>query len=254
MKLSTKPYLLKLFVLSASLLGLMLRLVLYATGIDGKGLLIAGHWAGTGVTVLTGAVILGLLVLTRAIAGPARYSHAHPQSVPAGLGCLALAAAVLLSCLGEIASPPDSVGTLVRWVLGFLAVISLACLCVCRIAGAKPLFLFHVIVCVYFAVRMVTQYQQWSSDPQVQDYAFYLLALLALTLTAYQHAAFDVNMGKHRAVWFTGLVAVYLCLTAVRGAGDTWLLLAAAFWSFTNLTCLKARPRRHRPARAPQEG
>lgn len=247
MKRSIKPNLLKLLTLSAGLLGLVLRLVLYSTGIDHKGLLVSGHWAGIAVSILTGGVILSLIILTRSITGPAQYPSAYPRSVPAGLGCLALALAVLLSCLKDIASPPDSVGTLIRWVLGFLTVVALAVLCICRIAGAKPIFLLHGLVCVYFAVRMVTQYQQWSSDPQIQDYAFYQLALVALMLTAYQHAAFDADMGRHKAVWLMGLAAVYLCLTAVRGTGDTWFLLASALWAFTNLTNLKARPRRQNP-------
>lgn len=253
MKVSMKPNLLKLLTLSAGLLGLMLRLVLYATGIDNKGLLASGHWAGTTVWILTAGVILGLLVLTRSITGPSQYPIAYPRSIPAGLGCLVLAVAVLLSCLGEIASPPDSMGTLIRWVLGFLTVVALAGLCVCRIAGAKPVFLLHGLVCVYFAVRMVTQYQQWSSDPQIQDYAFNLLALVALMLTAYQHAAFDADMGSHKAAWLMGLAAVYLCLTAVRGAGDTWFLPASALWAFTNLTNLKGRPRRQNPQNLQEE-
>lgn len=253
MKLSVKPHLLKLFALSAGLLGLMLRMVLYATGTDEKGLLIANHWAGITVYGLTAVVVLGLLLLTRSIQGSADYRDAHPRSILAGSGSLVLALAVLMSCLSEISSPPDSIGTFIRWVLGFLTVVSLACICLCRVTGSKPIFLFHGILCVWLALRMVMQYQNWSADPQMQDYVFYLLAHVALMLTAYHQAAFDAGMGSHRSLWYLSLVAVFLCLLSLRDSLDTLLLLAAAFWALTNLTSLDTRPRRQRPALDLQE-
>lgn len=253
MKLSVKPQLLKLFVLCAGLLGLVLRLVLYAVGIDEKGLLIADHWAGIAVCVLTAAVALILLLLTASLHGPADCREAHPCSVIAGLGCLAFALAILLTCLSEISSPPDSAGTLIRWVLGFLSVVSLACICVCRLTGSKSFFLFHGILCVWLALRMVTQYQNWSADPQMQDYVFYLLAHVALTLTAYHQTAFDAGTGSHRSLWCISLLTVYLCVVSLRDGMDTFLLLGSAFWAFTNLTSLKIRPRRCKP-RYLQEG
>ena len=247
MKLSVKPQLLKLLVLSAGLLGLMLRIVLFASGTDPKGLLVAGHWAGIAVCGLTAAVVLSLLLLTGGLRGSGDYRNAHPQSVLAGLGCLTLAAAILLSCLSEIASPPDSAATFVRWILGFLSVISMTCLCVCRMTGTRPFFLFHGILCVWIALRMVMQYQNWSADPQMQDYVFYLLAHVALMLTAYHQAAFDVGTGSHRALWCLTLVAVFLCLLSLRDSLDRLLLLAAAFWAYTNLTSLKIRRRAPQP-------
>lgn len=241
MKYSVKPGLLKLFALSAGLLGLLLRLVLYTTGMDDKGLLVAGHWAGTAEWVLTGLVLAAVFGLTRLFQGFGASRYDYPTSSFAGLGCIALAAALMLSNLREIASPPDSTMTLVRWILGFLSVISLICIFICRITGNKPFFLFHGILCVYFAIRMVSQYQQWSSDPQIQDYAFCLCAYVALMLTSYQLAAFDADMGSHRALWLMGLVAVYLCCLGLQCNADAPLLLAAGFWALTNVTRHKDR-------------
>lgn len=248
MKLSIKPQLLKLSVLCAGLLGLMLRIVLYATGPDEKGLLTAGHWAGVSVWVLTGGIILGLFLLTWSIRGPETYPGAHPRSIPAGAGCLILALAVLLSTLAEISAPSGSTGMLLTCVLGFLAVISLSILGVCRIIGAKPIFLFHGVLCLYFAVRMVALYQTRSADPQLQDYVFCLSSFVVLMLTAYQQAAFDADMGNHRDLWLTSLISVFLCMVALKGSGNIPMLAAAAIWAFTNLTNLKRRLRRQNPA------
>ena len=95
---------------------------------------------------------------------------------------------------------------------------------------------------------MVSRYQMWSSDPQLQDYCFYLTAYVALMLTAYHHAAFDAGMGSHKLLWFFSLAAMYLCCLSLKGNADTVLLLGCGVWAFTNLTHLTVRPRRQRPA------
>ena len=43
MRVCTKPNQLKFTILAAGVLGLVLRTILYATGIDGRGLLETGH-------------------------------------------------------------------------------------------------------------------------------------------------------------------------------------------------------------------
>ena len=94
---------------------------------------------------------------------------------------------------------------------------------------------------------MISRYQLWSSDPQLQDYCFYLTAYVALMLTAYHHAAFDARMGSHKALWLYSLAAVYLGCLSLKGNMDIALLLGCSAWAFTNLTCMTPRPRRKRP-------
>ena len=243
MKLSCKPGLLKLLTLTGGVLGLLLYRTLYQNGMDENGLLISGYWANTALWILTGLMAAALLVLTRSLRGPEEYRDAHPASVPGGISALALAAAIAIATVKELSA--DSMLHLFCGVLGFGAAVSLVCIGICRMAGGKPLFLCHAIVCGCFAVRMVSQYQVWSSDPQVQDYAFCLGAYALLMLTAYQQAAFEVDMGSHRALWGVSLGAVYLCCVALPGTADFWLLLAAGFWVFANLTSLTVR--RSRP-------
>lgn len=247
MKFSIKPEHLKTGILGAGGLGLALRILLYATGTDDKGLLATGHWASIALWCLTAAVLAALALFTRQIQGPEDYRDCYPASSPAGIAGVLLALAIGLTTFTELGTTEGPLG-IVSTVLGFAAAVCLLLLAYCRMAGAKPLFLFHAVVCVYFALRMVCQYRHWSSDPQLQDYCFYLCAYVALMLTAYHHAAFDADMGKHRVLWFLSLAAVYLCCLSLKGTQDTLLLLAAGFWAFTNMTCLNAKPRRKRPA------
>ncbi|MBR3974201.1 MAG: hypothetical protein IKJ99_09680 [Oscillospiraceae bacterium] len=240
MKLSIKPQLLKLFSLTAGILGLLLYKVLYTTGMDEKGLLIAGHWAGVSLTALTAVILAAVILLTRSVSGADDYRGAHPASTPSGIGCFALAAA-----LGMTVWQNRSFDTTLDMLMAVLMIAAAAgqvYVGICRLAGAKPLFLGNAALCACLAIRMVWQYQFWSSDPQLMDYVFFLGAYAALMLTAYQQAAFDADMGSHRVLWATSLAAVYLCFAALGGAADIPVLLTGGIWALTNLTSLKEKP------------
>ena len=247
MKLTIKTEQLKFLMLGAGGLGLALRIALYATGIDGRGLLESGHWAHTAVWILTAAAALVLLICCRSITGPEEVSNAYPPSVTAALGAFAAMVGIGFTTGREFAEFSSRLHLIV-WIVGICSVVAQGRIGLCRLTGKKPHFLLHVAVCVYFALRMVSRYQLWSSDPQLQDYCFYLTAYVALMLTAYHHAAFDAGMGSHKLLWFFSLAAVYLCCLSLKGNADTVLLLGCGVWAFTNLTHLTVRPRRQRPA------
>ena len=243
MKLSVKPALAKLIPLSAGSLGLFLRTILYATGIDAKGLLISGHWAAVSLWILSGITVAALLLLTRSIQGPEEYSAAYPASALSGIGAFAAASAVAYTVMSELA-----VTAPMALVLGSAAALSLAYVGICRVMGRRPFFLCHALVCVFFAMRMVLQYRNWNSDPQVMNFVFYLGSFVALMLHAYQQSALDADMGNHRALWCTGLITVYLCCVSLLDSADPWLIPGAAVWVLTNLPRLNGRSRRQRPA------
>lgn len=243
MKKPINPENLKYLTLGAGGIGLVLRMVLYHTGMDEKGLLISGHWAGVALWVLTGLLAAVLFFMARPIQGPQRYQDAHPASVPAGLGSALLAVVLLMTTVSEFAEFTSNV-SLIVWVLGLCSAVSMGFVAFCRLSGRKPIFLCHGVLCIYFALRMVAQYQFWNSDPQLQDYVFYLSAYVALMLTAYHQAAFDADMGRHSSLWLLSLAAVYLCCLSLKGNRDTLLLLAAGIWAFADLTVLTVKPRR----------
>lgn len=249
MKSSVNTALVKGFALSAGLLGFTLRGVLYATGMDEKGLLVAGHWAGLSLVALSALFALMSLLLSRCLQGSGQYRYSYPGSVMGSLGAFAAAAGVLLTTLAQLRAPDHQLYSV---IVGFAAALSLVIIALCRAAGSRPVCLFHGIVCVFFALRMVRCYQNWSSDPQLMDFVFYLSAYIALMLTAYHHAAFDAGLGNHKNLWLMSLLAVYLCIMSFRGTGDELLLLTGAFWALTNTTSLKLPPRRRGTA-APRE-
>ena len=248
MPLTVKPTNLKFLLLGAGGLGLALRALLYATGIDSRGLLVRGHWAETGLLLVTAVTVLGIFLLTRPVTGSRDYRKAFPKSAAAAAGCIAAAAGILLNIT------PGSRGTSlehIELILGGMAIVSLLVLAFCRFTGRQVPALFHCILCVYLAIRMVGQYRLWSSTPQLQDYGFYLGAHVALMLTAYQFAAFDAGMGNHRSLWAWGLASIYLCCLSLVGEGQPLLMVCSGIWVYTNLSRL--RPRRREETSAQPE-
>lgn len=245
MKLAVKAATLKYLTLCAGGVGLLLRIALYTTGIDGRGLLTENHWAQIAILILTPVTIVALIFLCRGLSGPARYQDCYPVSALASLGAALGGAAVLATAISEFSLMTGADAAFS--VLGIAAGVSLLILAAYRLMGKKPIALFHALVSLFFAFRMVHQYRFWSADPQLQDYCFCLSSYVALMLTAYHHAAFDADMGNHKRLWLFSLASVYLCCLSLKGEMDTRLLLGCGIWAFTNLTTLVTR-RRQRPA------
>ena len=240
MKNPVKAETTKYLMLTVAALGLALRILLYSTGMDGRGLLVRFHWTSVALTVLTAAVLVAVFLGTRTVGGSIKCRSAYPASPLAAAGAFAAMAGIGITTVmgfGEFSTRLH----LIIWVLGLCATICMGIIGFCRLTGKTPTFLLYAVLCVYFALRMVSGYQNWSADPQLQDYCYYLLAYVTLMLTAYHHAAFHVGVGKHRSVWFFSLMAMYFCIVSLLGTTELYLLLGCGIWAFTNTTRPSAR-------------
>lgn len=240
---------LKLILPACGGLALALRVLLFATGVDEKGLIVAAHPAWIGMLLLTAVAAAVIALSLRTLRGPAEYQAGFPRSPIGAAGCGLGAVSAALAAFGHfrtgpILSYPNLLPMLSFYLSGavmILAAAAFALVAFCRLGGRKPSFLLHCLICVYFAARLLELYQTWSFDPQLADYCFQLLACIALTMTAYQLALFDLDKGSHRKLWAWGLAAVYLCILCL-GTADDLLFLAGGVWAFTNLSTLR-RPR-----------
>lgn len=241
-----KPATLKIFTLAAALLGLLLRFLLYATAVDYKGLIADGHWATFGLTGLTLLLLAALVLLTRNPTAEMGYEDSFTPSLLRGLGSLAAAGGLLLQSVQRLGMTErlERIGL----IFGITAGIGLIVAGICRFLGKKPPFLCHSVLSIYFALRTVGLYRSWSSDPQLMDYAFYLLALICLMLSAYFLAQFHVEPKSHRPLWISAMAAVFFCLVAVPESGDALFLLTMALWAFTCTPQMELKVRRQRPA------
>ena len=224
--------LLRSSVLCASSLAMMLRTTLYATAIDQKGLLITGHWSTWCILILTGLVLVGLFLVTRKLQGPTDYAHCFPRSFLQGASSLLVAYVMFRRSLSLYALANDRLN-LIAVLFGFGAAVALLVAGICRMVPKKPIFLCHSIVSIFFALQLVSQYRNWSADPQLMDYCFYLAAFICLMFTAYFLAGFEANMINHRGLTFSALAATYFCFLALPESSDASLMISCALWAFT---------------------
>lgn len=241
MKQLLKPAYLPWLTLIAGAMGLLLRLWLYATGVDETGLLVTGHPAETLVWLLSIAVMALLLLGTTSLVAAPKYQFNFPPSIFGAVGCGLAALCIAIISVTEVMNNSDTL-VLICGVLGLFAAASLVVLALLRFQGTQPNVLFHAIVCMYFMLRLVSLYRHWSADPQLQDYCFQLLATVFLMLSTYYRATFDVHMGFRRPLVICHLAAVYfgcLCLTERTGI---LFYLATGIWMFTDLCSLAPLP------------
>ena len=199
--------------------------LLYAIGVDGRGLLKNGHFSWVLLCILSIAV--GAVIL----ASTARLPQGDPRfrrSIPAAVCCILAAVSSLFTGLGCLwnGQPAYAIGAM-------LAAAAFVAVTFCRFLGRRPNFLMHAVICIHFILQLLKLYQANSFDPQVQDYLFQILACIALAFTAYQLAAADLNRGNRRWLWVAGMSAVYLCMVSVGSAPG--FFLTGAVWAFTAL-------------------
>lgn len=230
---------LPLFTILAGGLGLALRLWLFSTGVDEKGLLISAHPANSLIFILTALVLLVLFLTTKDIKHTPPLKVLFPRSFAAAFGCFAAAAGILAADITEYLTIRDTV-SLVCCVLGLIAAAALVFAGVCRLQGKHPAYLFHAAVTIYFVLHLVLQFRVWSPEPELQRYAFPLFASVFLMLTAYHRATLDAQTGKRRAFVFCSQAALFFCMISLNG--QDWLFyLTMAAWTATGL-CAPDRP------------
>ena len=214
--------------------GAVLRWLLYALTTDGKNLIPVGHPLGIGLWIVTAAA--AILILAAVL--PLRNAENHPdrfrRDVPAALGSLAAAAGIGLTVLLGRGEAAGALGILWK-ITGVMAFASLDVIAGCRWQGRQPFFVLHALVCVFFAIHMVSCYRGWSSNPQLMDYVFTLFSCIGLMLFAFHHSCLEVGMGKLRVLPAVGLLSVYCCTVALSGSDAPWLCLGGALWTATNL-------------------
>lgn len=232
MKRYLKPSYLPLAVLCCGIVTFLLRLWLFGLGEDDRGLLALGSFPDVMSWILA-AVTMALLALgTRRLQGAAKYSYNFPASLPAAIGMALAAVSFCITSVADLSAGTDSVGA-VSTVLGFLAAAALGYLAYARAKGLHLSVLFHGVVCLYLMLHLVSHYRLWSSYPQLQSYAFELLAIVFVMLACYHRAAFDAGHGNRRAYTFFSLAALFFCVATLPGCDNAAFFIGCAVWMYT---------------------
>lgn len=228
-----------LTVLIAGIIGGAMRWLLYAITTDAKNLIPLGNPLAIILWIVTAAVVILVLASILPLRNAENDRNFFRAHLPAALGSLAGSAGIGMT-VATSSVVPDGVLGLVWKVLGIASMIALILVSFCRAKGKVPFFGMHLIVCIFFAVHLVTSYRSWSSNPQLMDYVFTLFASLGMMLFAFYHSCLEAGMAKLRLLPIMGLLAAYCCLVTLSGTSHFLLYLGCSIWALTNLCHLYA--------------
>ena len=236
------PRLLPWFTLGAGLVGIGLRLWLQLTGIDFLGLYISGHPATTLLFILTALTLPVLVLCALPLNTGLPYRKLFAPSMPNLIGCGIAGLGILVTDLTELLQRTDVV-TIATLALGIPAAVGLFFSGFCRLRGKRAAFLWRCLIVIYFTVHLLSQYRSWSSEPQLMEYFFPLLASVFLMLSSYFRATLEVDQKSRRWFVFSNQAALFFCMLSVIGEGG-FFYLPMAIWAATELCSLKIAPRR----------
>lgn len=225
MNLTDKSRYPALIAASGGILGLILRVMLYRTGFDDRGILSSSHPLHLACLALAAGM---LVCLALAAAG----SEEAPGDQPLLRFFLGLSAGffLLVHCLALYRQSFSSL-RVIRCLLTAAAGIAMTvCLFPAKQSrNVSPVC--HGTVCACFAGDMLCRYRHWSGNPQLPDYVFHVLAGVALSLCAYQTLALYTGLGKPRLRRFFCLSALFLCILCLAGPEPRAFYLSGALWA-----------------------
>jgi cytochrome bd-type quinol oxidase subunit 2 len=158
MKSIARTYGLILLAVGGGVVGLGLRILMYATGIDEKGLLTQNHPLDILCWIV--ALVLGVLffVAVRRQEVSCRYEDNFPVSAVAALGCFAAAGGSLV--LGfQLRKVGDDTLSNLWCMFAFLSSAAFGATGWCRMKGKRPVFLFHMVICLFFCIHTICNYR-----------------------------------------------------------------------------------------------
>lgn len=205
----------------------ILRFAMLKNGVDEKGLLEPWNICCVALWALSIGFLAGVALRLRKQEAHGSFEHNFP----------ACKLRMTLSIAGGVVMVAESFRVLMGGSLpmGILGIAAGACMMVTGVfrgKGTHPHPVFHIVVCIFFILRLIFSFQDWSADPQLQDYALQLLACVCLMMFAFHRASWDAGTGKRGSVAFFGLAAAYFCLASLTDGTMPLFFLAGALWAF----------------------
>lgn len=237
-----------LISMTLGLVGLVCRVWLFAGGTDEKGLLVPGHPGGIVSCIIAAGAVIGFILMFRDAPRKAKYRKLFPASKAAAAGTAAAAVGICWSIVALWGQDLQRLGVACG-VLGFVAGAALLLAAYARFRGARPNFLLSALVAMFLIIFLLSHYQSWSAEPEVQRYVFQLAALACLTLRFYLQAALDLKMGSVRALVTADLCAIPLCCLALPGSGDWVMYFGMVIFLSLSLSSMDLSKPRKKPVK-----
>ena len=195
-------------------------------GYDEKGLMIASNPAFWALWVMSLGFLAAVVCLLPKLGDAGTYRMNFPPCLFSSSAMIA--AGVLMALDGGLELVFGG-----NFLLALGAVIAGAAMFVCglfRLRGAHPLCWFDGAVCLYLILHLMQHYRTWNADPQLQKYAFELLAGVAVMLFSLHRARCAGGMMDRKRMVFFGFVGMFLSMVALADGEDVLFYLACGLW------------------------
>ena len=226
MKQLTKPSVSAAIFAIGGVFAMLMRFWLLSTGVDHRGLLVISHPGCILSYAICAVLPVALFILMRK-----EKKALHFSLTPfSAAGYFALAIGFCLAAWNLVFTPYLAM----RMATGIFGMAGAVCALIAGIYALKgsrthPLFFCPGIL--FFACFLYCRYQQWSAEPELQQFVFQLLAAVLSMISLYQRAALSAHIGnnKHYLMWSRS--AILVCLAAIPGSQLPllWLAMAAFF-------------------------
>ena len=212
---------------------------------DAKGLLLSGNLPGWLMLAIGAVYVVGMALLLRTLGGNGTYEDIFPRDNVSGALLIAAGGVMFWSA----SQPETAMGPQVQvmtgtWVAGvtrftdlckaalpWLAAASMMVLGLYRILGKRSPVWFSGAVCLNYMFTLISDYRLWSADPQIQDYAYQLLAEVLLMLCAFHRTSCDGGILQRRKLIFTGMAAAVCSAASLSMDFHRPFFLASALWA-----------------------
>lgn len=221
-------------------------------GFDGKGLLVLDNPMLYVLWGMTTAFLIGVAVLLPRLGWRGTYEDNFPACALSG--AVMIAAGIVMGFTGVNLLVP---GEGSRAIFAIAAGVSMAVCGLLRMLGKKPWFVLDLLIAAFYSLHLLESYSGWNADPQVQAYAFQLLAGVAVMLFSIHRARCAVGEMDRRKLVFMGFAGIFLCFAAIPGADSALVFLASGLWcagGMCDLTHLEEPKEPEIPETAPEAG
>lgn len=232
-----------LATLAVGLVGMFLQNRLLEFGYDQKGLLMDARLERTALLVLTAAFVAAVLYFLPKLGARGTYERNFPGCMASG-GAI-VAAGVLLGFAGFNTLVPG--GSLLVPAGHAAGAVLLVLVGICRMQGRKPEFWMELVLCLLCCANLLYSYREWNARPNVQQYAFQLLAQISVMLFALHRARCAGDVMDRKQLVLAGFLGMFFSVVALAGAGNPAFYGAEGLYCAGGMCELKRFRRRKRP-------
>ena len=230
MKQGTSKALILIVMLASTIAAMVLRQMQLIRVFDADGLPISGSPITYALAAICVVTLAALLLLLRRTPPRQEYYCSIFLTLP---GMILTLLAALAVGVGSLIQFGDSIAlTLaltseaesIHWSHLILPGGILTALCILltvnRMANMRrPLLALYLVPFAFIVVYLVLEFKnQWSADPIILDYCFYLFALICTMYALYYVMGFCFDRGRRRHAIFWCLAGFFFCLVSVLGS------------------------------------